>query len=387
LVAAHGIGIATGMADTANWLLGTDVVQGFDVPMDTNHQLTYLAIKEFLFRRPEIKDVFLMVDMGSLVTYSYELERDLGIRARCISLVSTPFVVEAGRKALLGYSLQDVFEDVRKLASRMMWGSAYEGPVPVRRDRETAEAVLKASPGGFPPDHPVPINGEAGVPGEDRPDKLYLLTVCTTGEGSARILRNYLLEKLDLKNGLCEIIPLQATCSRDLWDRVEALSASGRIIGVVSALSTDISAPHFTLTSSMNSSGLAVLQKHIDAEGLFVQIGRNMRKTFPSLRDGGGVWRIRDMIERIGRALDTEMDNEMLIGLFCHICCMLDRLKQDEKVGEFPDIEGWMQKYPREITLIREECDHLADSYQVTISLDEVCFILMFFKHETEFIA
>jgi transcriptional regulatory protein LevR len=293
--------------------------------------------------------------MGSLANYSWELERELRVQVRCISMVSTSYVIEAGRKALLGYSLQDVFEDTRELATRMMSKIADKSPNQPEKNRS------KATPG----------------------PQLYLLTVCTTGEGSARILENHLLKNLDRKGGLCEIVSLQISSNQEFLEQVENLSVAGRIIGVVSAFSTAVSAPHFKLSSVMAAPGLEALQKHIDTEALFIRIGNNMQQTFPGLGSGGGVWRIRDMIERICRALDTHLDSETLIGLFCHICCMLDRLGQGEKVGQFPDVEGWMQKYPQEITLVREEYDRLANSYQTVIPLSEVCFILMFFKKET----
>ncbi|MDR1901305.1 MAG: sigma 54-interacting transcriptional regulator [Treponema sp.] len=348
IVAAHGTGVATGLARTANWLLGAEVIEGFDVSPEENFGICFRKIKVFLEAHKEINEVLLLVDMGSLVNISYDLDRELGIRNECLSLVSTPHVVEAGSKVLLGYSLPDIYEAVRGVSLR----------------------ILNERPG-------------QNKPKEEKAEKLYILALCTTGEGSARVLKNHLNKELELYDGLCEVVTLQITDKRELAERIEHLGVEGRIIGVVSAFSTNVPVPHVSLTDGMSPGGIKQLQKLIDTERVFEQIRKNIRETLPSLGNTQVIGEARGMIERIGRALEVELDMEMLIGAFCHICCMLDRLKQGEKVGDFPDIQGWMQKYPREITVIRQECDSLAATAGVVIPLDEVCYILSFFKKES----
>jgi transcriptional regulator with AAA-type ATPase domain/transcriptional regulatory protein LevR len=346
IVAAHGTGVATGLAESANWFLGTDVVKGFDIVRSENYEHCYHKIKEFLEKDEEINEVLLLVDMEFLVNISYDLDRDLRILNKCIPLVSAPHVLEAGSKVLLGYSLQDIYEAVKAVTIRAIG----ERPGPVIRQE-----------------------GE----------KLYIVALCTTGEGSARVLKNYLDKNLDLRNVFCEVVTIQITDKWELAGRIEQLNTEGRIIGIVSAFSTSIPVPHFPLSTCMSPGGIRQIQKHIDTEKIFIQVSRNMKESLDNLKNSTVIQDIRGMIERIGRALEAEPDMEMLIGVFCHICCMLDRLKQGGKISDFPDIQGWMQKYPREITLIRQECDVLADAIGVVIPLDEVCYILTFFKKES----
>jgi transcriptional regulator with AAA-type ATPase domain/transcriptional regulatory protein LevR len=346
IVAAHGTGVATGIAESANWFLGTDVVKGFDIIRSENYEHCYHKIKEFLNDHKEINEILLLVDMEFLVNISYDLDRELGIINKCIPLVSTPHVLEAGSKVLLGYSLQDIYEAVKAVTLRT-------------------------------------INEKPNIVFERTEGKLYIIAVCTTGEGSARVLKDYLDKNLDLQNGLCEVVAIQMTDKWELEERIEQLGAKGRIIGVVSAFSTNLPVPHFPLSGCMSMEGIKQIQKHIDIEKLFLQVSLNMKKILDNLKNGVVIRDIRAMIERVGRALEVELDMEMIIGVFCHICCMLDRLKQGGNIGDFPDIQGWMRKYPREITLIRQECDVLANAVGVVIPLDEVCYILTFFKKES----
>jgi transcriptional regulatory protein LevR len=284
--------------------------------------------------------------MGSLVNYASDLERELKIRVKCISLVSTLHVLEAGRKTLLGYSLYDVYEDTQRIGINSL---------------NEYTALSKRST-----------------------RQLYLLSVCTTGEGSAHLLRDYFSEKLDLK-GICKIIPLQLADHQALDEEVERLKVLGRIIGVISAFTTNIPAPHYKISSSMTPQGIARIQQRIDMETVFIQVEDNLFKTLVSLQGNTAIGEIRSMLGRIERALGVELSGEMLVGVFCHIGCMLDRLKHGESVGIFPDKQALLEKYPNEIRLIEQECRHLSELYRVEIPQDEVCYILVFFTKESLF--
>ncbi|MDR3174550.1 MAG: PRD domain-containing protein, partial [Treponema sp.] len=346
IVVAHGKGIATGMAETTNRLLGINIIKGFDMDFDENPFAVYTCIREYLEQQGDAVDVLLLVDMGSLANYAGDLERDLKIRIRYIPLVSTLHVLEAGRKTLLGYSLYDVYEDTRRIGMRFL------------DDRHDL------------PRQPL--------------QQLYLLSICTTGEGSAHLLQDYLSEKLDLK-GMCKIISLQLADHQTLDEKVQRLKASGRIIGVISAFTTNIPAPHYKLSATMTPQGIARIQRRIDTEAVFVQVEDNLFKTLVSLQGSAALGEIRSMLERIERALGMELSGEMLIGVFCHIGCMLDRLKHGEPVGMFPGKQALLEKYPNETKLIEQECRHLSALYGVEIPLDEVCYILVFFTKESLF--
>jgi transcriptional regulatory protein LevR len=346
IVVAHGKGIATGMAETTNRLLGVNIINGFDMTFDENPSAVYTRIREYLEQRGDVVDVLLLVDMGSLVNYAGDLERELKIRVKCLSLVSTLHVLEAGRKTLLGYSLYDVYEDARRISIRFL---------------DEYHALSK---------QPV--------------QQLYLLSICTTGEGSAHLLHDYLSEKLDLK-GICKIIPLQLADHRALDEKIEHLKDSGRIIGVISAFTTNIPAPHYKISSSMTPQGIARIQRRIDTEAVFIQVEDNLFKTLASLQGSTAIGEIRSMLGRIERALGVELSGEMLVGVFCHIGCMLDRLKHGESVGVFPDKGALLEKYPAETRLIEQECRRLSELYGVQIPQDEVCYILVFFTKESLF--
>lgn len=344
IVIAHGRGIATGLAETANRLLDADIIRGFDVTLDESQSETYQKVKTYLEQQKNISGVLFLVDMGSLVNYAYEFEQELRIHTMCISMVSTLHVLEAGRKALMGYSLEDVYESTRQLTARV------------------SSENYNTLPEGFS-------------------QKNFLLTVCTTGEGSAQVLKSYLSKKLDLKDGLCSIIPLQITDTQEFKRQVERLRAAGRIIGTISALPVNISVPQFQLSTALTPEGICEIQKLIDTETVFIQVCRNMANTLTGFKNSIA-WEIRNMMDRIKENLRTEMDSDMLIGIFCHIGCTLDRIKSGVKVLEFPKKQTIAEKYPRELGFIRRECAGLSKLCGMNIPTDEAYYILILFKKE-----
>jgi transcriptional regulator with AAA-type ATPase domain/transcriptional regulatory protein LevR len=340
IVAAHGSGMASSLVETANQFLNCSIIKGFDVPFDKSQFAVYEEIKAFLKENPA-RDVLLLVDMGSLINYAQDLEKDLCLSIRCIPLVSTLHVLEAGRKAQLGYSLENVYRAVQQITSRISVPQQY-----------------------FP--H----------------QKLYILTVCTTGEGSARILENHLNEKLDLKNGLCEIIPLQIADTKEFNEQTEKLCSPGRIIMVVSAFSTNLAVPHFKPSSGMDAASIEAMQRLIDIEEIFLQVCDNMEEALPKIGEKISYWSIREMIERICRALAVEPDADMLIGVFCHICCMLDRVQLGEWTGNYPGKEQCIAKHSRELNLIRREYKDLEAACGVKIPEDENYYLYRLIKRE-----
>lgn len=67
IVVMHGESAASSISDTANQLMGVDIAQGFDLPLDVKPQIVVDNIVSFIQEDSHVSEVLLMVDMGSLV--------------------------------------------------------------------------------------------------------------------------------------------------------------------------------------------------------------------------------------------------------------------------------------------------------------------------------
>lgn len=146
------------MAQTANELLHQDIAVGFDAPLNESPAQVYTAVKKYMVDH-SVREALLLVDMGSLTSLAENLEQELGIKAKSIPLVSTLHVLNAVRKSMLGCSLLECYEGTKKV------DLLYEGP-------------------------------EMSKPGSHAEEKLYILTACSTGEGSAEMMKELLNSRL-----------------------------------------------------------------------------------------------------------------------------------------------------------------------------------------------
>lgn len=101
IVMTHGNSTASSMASVANQLLQTDHVKAIDMPLkETVNDTLQKAIELVREINPQ-KGVLLLVDMGSLATFSESITKQTGILTNTIKMVSTPMVIEAARKSMM----------------------------------------------------------------------------------------------------------------------------------------------------------------------------------------------------------------------------------------------------------------------------------------------
>lgn len=120
LVIAHGYGTATNMVQVTKTLLGYDCIHALDMPLEEKVQVILERAIEIVKRINRGKGVLLLVDMGSLTTFSDIITKRTGIPTRYIKMVSTPMVIEAARKAMEPNMNLDILVDSVKNISPLI---------------------------------------------------------------------------------------------------------------------------------------------------------------------------------------------------------------------------------------------------------------------------
>ncbi|TQI68101.1 transcriptional regulatory protein LevR [Clostridium sp. KNHs216] len=345
IVIAHGVSTATSMAGAANRLLGMDCVAGIDASLDENPQKVYTGLKEYLLGRPQKSDLLLLVDMGSLTDFSTALENELGIHVKTIPLVSTLHVIEAGRKAALGYPLDYVYHETLSV-----------------NDLLSETDPLAPNKGQLP--------------------KLFILTVCTTGEGSAQVIKNILDSQLDYHNSLCETVALKLVEEESISSRLDSISRIGKILCVVSSFPIDLAVPHFDLADVFDRKAVPKIQSLIDTENTFEEIGRTLSNMLKNLNSKSIFNDIREVIQEIETRTQRRLLSDSLIGVLCHIGCLIDRLIGKIAIEEFPGRDAYIKNNREIFEMIKTSCGRLEQKFKVRIPDDEICYIASFFAAE-----
>lgn len=346
IVVAHGAATATSMADATNKLLGTNYAIGINAPIEEKPQKVINRIKDFIVKSKIKSDILFLVDMGSLTTFGEELEEELGIKTKTLPLVSTLHVIEATRKAMVGYSLQEVYEETLKVNTILEDES--------QKIKELAEKV----------------------------EKLAIITVCTTGEGGAIMVKNFLEENLHYDKSLVEVIAIMFTGNKDISKKIKEISKDYRIICVISPFEIDSSILQFGLDKVLNMEAIKTIQKEIEIETTYIKMGQTLENQLNNV-DGYDVLNdIKNFNNTIIESLNLKISTNILIGETFHVACMIDRLKSGGAINKFKDKEIYIKNNQEFFRAIKNASAKLNTKYSIKISDDDICRIMSFLNEE-----
>ncbi len=116
LVIMHGKATASSMVQVSNELLGEDCAKALDMPLSMKAEDMYEIAKLKIKDLDVGKGVLLLVDMGSLNNFGSMISEETGVKIKTIDMVSTPIVIEACRKSLLGRGLDYIYNSCKELS-------------------------------------------------------------------------------------------------------------------------------------------------------------------------------------------------------------------------------------------------------------------------------
>src|SRR5437588_7369551 len=99
VVAAHGHGIAAGLAELANTLVGVNLVRWVELTLEQSPDELLSQVVHWVQAADQGGGVLLLVDFASLLSLGELVTRQTGVQVRTVSGVSAPLVVEAVRRA------------------------------------------------------------------------------------------------------------------------------------------------------------------------------------------------------------------------------------------------------------------------------------------------
>src|SRR5579885_897595 len=98
VVAAHGRGIAAGLAELANTLVGVNSVRWVELTLEQSPDELVGQVARWVRAADQGSGVLLLVDFTSLLSLGELVTRQTGVQVRAVASVSAPLVIEAVRK-------------------------------------------------------------------------------------------------------------------------------------------------------------------------------------------------------------------------------------------------------------------------------------------------
>ncbi|WP_232311302.1 sigma 54-interacting transcriptional regulator [Robertmurraya korlensis] len=346
MIIAHGYATASSIANVCNRLLGVNVFDSIDMPVEstvidiTNKMLQYMEDND------TTSGLVVLVDMGSLSLIHDQIKDSIDGPMLFIDQVSTSFALEVGTYLVQGKTVEDMVKPLQQFVQQNI--SLY-------------------------------------YPTKNK--KYAIVTSCFTGIGTATQIQELLTESigdlLDIKvvahdferlrkNGMNEA-PLM------LYD----------VLAIVGTANPEVEGINFiSLEDIISGKGetdvFRIFGKITDTETIR-NVNDNIIMNFSLSRviDSLTILDTEKIIRKVEKGI-IQLENQMRqklandkkIALFVHVSCMIERLIRQTPITQYPDIEEFERHHTKEIEMIKNAFSVLEENYSVQIPLAEVGYII-----------
>ncbi|HHV74954.1 MAG TPA: sigma 54-interacting transcriptional regulator [Thermoanaerobacterium sp.] len=342
IVAMHGESTATSIADVSNRLLGENFVVGYNMPLDQKPEIALNNLCDLIKKTNKGKGVLLLVDMGSLVFFGDMVYEKTGIPVKTVEMASTPMVLEAGRKALLNASLDEVYDSALNLSPYI--GRIYKDNFEMQN--------------GFKND--------------------VIITACITGEGTALKLKSILEKKLDLKSAGIDIIPLNIEDKREFKRKLQNIKREKNVLAVVSAFDPgDDTVKYISTTDVFDNRKLRSLKAMIDSRDALETID-NMKEIIAenvNIDAGKYINAFKEFYLNIAEN-NVTLDNDKIIGLILHLACAIERVLNGGELIRIKNCKSIIESNTSKYEMIKTAVKPVNETFNMALSDDEYVSIM-----------
>ncbi|MBU3182898.1 sigma 54-interacting transcriptional regulator [Clostridium psychrophilum] len=339
IIIAHGESTATSMSAVANKLLGENYVIGINAPLEISPSKVLDALRKVVKEHFSSSGYLLLVDMGSLTTFGEIIEKELNVPVKVISLVSTLHVLEAARKALLGFSLDDIYKEV----------------ISVNSYRE--------------------LNRNINEPANDK-NKIIIVTACLTGEGGSVALKSFINNNFKFDKGIFEVIPLNCLDMKYFEQQLKKVQKEKEILFIVTSFPVDLDIKQYSMFDVISMKVAKELQEIIDTKTTLLKMRLILKENIDNL-DGDVLYTdITQFFNNIAASLSISLTDENLIGFILHLAFTISRLKKGEPSIEYPCKEELINKHKEIYQVVKKQIVFLCNKYYIDTTDDEICYII-----------
>lgn len=339
ILIAHGESTATSMADVSNRLLGENYVLPINAPIDVTPSKVLESLKICIQENITSAGYLLLVDMGSLTTFADTVKRSLNVDIKVISLVSTLHVLEAARKALIGYSLDEIYNDVLMINSY----------IEIHKNINT---ISKDS------------------------DKILIITACLTGEGASIAIKNFLLSNLKINNDYFKIICLNCLDKNYFKQKIINLQKQNEILFIVSSFPVNSPVKQYAMYEVFNMKVLKELQSAIDLKTTMINLPKIIKENIYNIDSVELFNDVTKFLHTIEDKLSIKLSDENMIGIILHLSFVIGRLRNEDNPANYPDKDSFIKENINLYNIAKENLIFINNKYNIDIVDDEICYLI-----------
>ncbi len=344
LILCHGYSTASSIADTANRMLGHHIFDGIDMEIEISIDKIIQLVNNYLKRKPTIKELLLLVDMGSLEEIDAKIQPMSDCNIGMISHVSTVTALEAGNCMMQGKSIRDILK-------HMKGNTEFHY-------------------------HYIEGRGKQDV----------ILTLCATGFGTAKKFSELIMKSMPREIDL-KIMPYDydSLVSHKEADSIFDNYNIKLMIGTLDPKIPDI--PYIPVENIIANedveSFIELISKYLSKEELD-RFNANIMKNFTLsnlvnnltiLNAEKVINDVEQVVQSIENALEIQIDTTTKIGLYIHLSCLIERLMMKQEITYAEGVEEFIRSHTREVHAIRESFSVVEEKYSVEVPDPEIMYI------------
>ena len=350
MILCHGYSTASSIADTVNRIAGTNIYTAFDLP----YEISLADLQEHILntakRMTGYKNLVVLVDLGSLENVDTFLKQVSNINLSIINNVSTRLALFIAMEILKGTKLEDMLEAACKLCT-----STYR--IIVNRKRE--KAILFVS--------------ESGIAVASRFSELFL---------------NSLPKKIEVKLLSYEYTYfLNDDNKTELAEQYDILFATGTINPGIQDTA------FISMGDIMYFEKIGSVHKRLSpylTEQEKEQFDKNLLKNFSLqnvvsyltiLNPVKVLEMVKEALEQLQSRLGTALKPKIIIGLYIHISCLLERLITKQPIETYKDITKFQEEQTGFIKNVQESFSNISRHYGIVIPIEEIAYIYDFIEY------
>lgn len=351
VVLAHGFSTASSIANAANHFLGEYIFDAIDMPLHVDTATMVEKLKIYLGRLEKIKELYLLVDMGSLE----EIYKGLNLEKMSIGILnnaSTPMALEIGNGVRMNIPMEELLKNtISNVKASLMYHI------------------------------------------EKNQDKLPLiLCSCASGYDTAR----------KLKSTIEDSIPEQCHIEVQIYNYNELLSQGAKasvfeqynVLCVIGTLDPNIEEIKFIgiedlILGNSDNKLDEYFNEYLDETDL-QEFNRNILRNFSLsnimshltiLNPNKLLEQVADAIDQLQTLLKIKLSNRACFGLYVHISCLIERLVLFRGNESYLECLDFQKEHPDFINYMKRSFKKVEDFYGVSIPVEEITYIYNYVKN------
>lgn len=344
VIISHGYSTASSMADAANKLVGSHVIEGIDMPITTSAEEVVQMLKRYIERNGIRKDLILLVDMGSLENIGKSLSAEININIGIINNVSTRMAVGVAFEIKRKAEMQKILEEVSK-------ETVCEYKIFTRVNRK--KAILFTS--------------ETGM---DAIERMVLL------------FKNSFPKEIDMSIFAYDYLKLETNKEEDeIFKLYDVLFIVGTIYVKIQNIPF---VPIEDMIAFKDIDGITSTLNSYFTQSEQEQFNRSLIKNFTleNVMNYLTILNADKLLEYMEEALDDlqnllgiVLGNKVMIGLYIHISCLIEKLvmNNEESTGiRNYELDSEQKRFQK---LLQDSFRKIMEHYKVEIPTREVVYI------------